>query len=177
MIRIISLCFLLNSISTFCRGQAIELRGIVIDSITSLPVAYASVGVKKLGTGTITNQEGKFLLKIPPSAAGHTVEIQMIGYKTYYFTPRQTQNIRITCKLAPAPKELNEVIVIPRDTLLQILRMAFKAIPKNYPDKPLMYNGFFREVQKLTTRCTLILPKQYSMCINRGMITTLILVR
>jgi len=78
--------FFLRLLSTLIFAQSIELKGIVIDSITSSPIAYAGVGVKSLGIGTLTNEQGKFVLKLPNSAQDQIIYIQILGYKSYSFT-------------------------------------------------------------------------------------------
>ncbi|MFT3737296.1 MAG: carboxypeptidase-like regulatory domain-containing protein [Breznakibacter sp.] len=133
--------------STSAKSQTIEIKGKVIDSANSLPIAYASVGVKALGIGTMTNQQGNFSLKLPYAGTNRQVDIRIIGYKTFSFTIG-SKNINQTFKLEPLPTELTEVVVQPKDTLLYLLRMAYKAIPKNYPCTPTSYTGFYRETQK-----------------------------
>jgi len=140
--------FFLRLLSTLIFAQSIELKGIVIDSITSLPIAYAGVGVKRLGIGTLTNEQGKFILKVPNSAQDHIINIQILGYKSYSFTFRHNNQNQFICKLSPSPIKLEEVTVVPRDTLLNLLRLAYKNISRNYPVKPQKYTGFYREVQK-----------------------------
>ncbi len=138
----------MNFVSTLIIAQNIEVRGVVIDSSTLLPIPYASVGIKNLGIGTLTNEKGRFILKVPDSEQTQIINIQIIGYKTYSLKVKSVNKSEIICKLVPSPKELKEVVVIPEDTLLTILRTAYKRISKNYPEKPLMLTGFFREVQK-----------------------------
>jgi hypothetical protein len=128
-------------------SQFIEIKGVVIDSITLQPVAYANVGVSKLGLGTITNQQGNFKLRLPANSVKLTAEIQILGYQTYTFPIVKNQQYR-TYKLVPLPTELSEAVVFPRDTLLNMLRLAYWAIPKNYPTQPIMQTGFYRAVQK-----------------------------
>jgi len=128
-------------------SQFIEIKGVVVDSVTLQPVAYANVGVSKLGLGTITNQQGSFKLRLPSGALKQTAQIQILGYQTYTFPIVKNQQSR-TYKLVPLPTELSEAVVFPRDTLLNLLRLAYWAIPKNYPTQPIMQTGFYREVQK-----------------------------
>jgi len=128
-------------------SQFIEIKGVIVDSVTLQPVAYANVGVSKLGLGTITNQQGSFKLRLPSGALKQTAQIQILGYQTYTFPIVKNQQYR-TYKLVPLPTELSEAVVFPRDTLLNLLRLAYWAIPKNYPTQPTLQTGFYREVQK-----------------------------
>lgn len=147
MLRIYITLFFTIFIKTTSLTQTIEIKGLVVDSATLSPIAYASVGIKSLGMGTITNQQGNFTLKLPSSAIKKKVEIQFLGYNTYSFFV-QSVKMQRTLKLVPSPKEIREVIVVPQDTLRNLLRLAYRAIPKNYPTEPTMYTGFYRSVQK-----------------------------
>jgi len=139
--------FILSLFTGSIYSQFIEIKGVVVDSVTIQPVAYANVGVSKLGLGTITNQQGSFKLRLPSGALKQTAQIQILGYQTYTFPIVKSQQSR-TYKLVPLPTELSEAVVFPRDTLLNLLRLAYWAIPKNYPTQPIMQTGFYREVQK-----------------------------
>lgn len=147
MLRIYIFLFFAFFIKITSLAQTFEIKGLVVDSATLSPIAYASVGIKSLGMGTITNQQGNFTLKLPSSAMKKKVEIQFLGYNTYSFLV-QSVKMQRTFKLVLSPKEIREVIVVPQDTLRNLLRLAYKAIPKNYPTVPTMYTGFYREVQK-----------------------------
>lgn len=143
----LSFIFMLSLFTGSIYSQFVEIKGIVLDSVTLRPVAYANVGVSKLGLGTITNQQGNFRLRLPVSALKQTAQIQMLGYQTCTFPIVKNQQNK-TYKLVPLPTELSEAVVFPRDTLLNLLRLAYWAIPKNYPTQPTMQTGFYREVQK-----------------------------
>lgn len=143
----LSFVFMLSLFTGSIYSQFVEIKGVVLDSITLQPVAYANIGVSKLGLGTITNQQGNFRLRLPMSALNQTAQIQILGYQTYTFPIIKSQQSR-TFKLVPLATELSEAVVFPRDTLLNMLRLAYWAIPKNYPTQPIMQTGFYREVQK-----------------------------
>ncbi len=144
--KCIAICIVLFN-TYLCFSQNIEVRGTVVDSITMTPISYASVGVKALGIGTITNQEGKFRLVLPNVEAKKEFTVNYLGYKPLTILLKNGLNV-MNCKLVPAPGEIREVIIMPEDTLRNLLRQAFRAIPKNYPTKPTSYEGFYREVQK-----------------------------
>lgn len=128
-------------------AQSFVLHGRILDSETGLPLPYATISVNQLGIGTACNQDGDWSLRIPASGANAKLSINFMGY-----TP-QVHNIAnlsetSTIKLVPSHFDLAEVVVVPRDFIFELLGKAYKAIPENYPTKPTMCDGFYRETQR-----------------------------
>lgn len=69
-------CLCCNSTST----QAQSLEGCVMLN-DSTPAAYATIYVPALGLGTITDQDGRYLLDEIPLGT-HSVEYSYLGYRT-----------------------------------------------------------------------------------------------
>ena len=77
--RILPLSFVLVLLSSQLGAQTpVTIRGVVTDE-KSAPVVGATVLVKGQTTGTATDRNGKFMLKVKP---GTTLEIRMLGYQT-----------------------------------------------------------------------------------------------
>ncbi|MDI6402243.1 TonB-dependent receptor, partial [Balneolaceae bacterium ANBcel3] len=57
------------------------IRGTVYDSETNEPVLFASVYIRDLDRGTVTHEEGDFILRNLPEG-DHTLRIQHVGYET-----------------------------------------------------------------------------------------------
>jgi hypothetical protein len=123
--------------------QTFEIYGKVIDSSTSLPIPYASVGIRKMGLGAITNSEGKFRIVLPEKTKGQSLSVSFMGYKPFRQNIDEIQ-LPFVCRLKPDTFALHEVIISP-DTLYRLLARAYRLIPRNYPDQPVSYKGFYRE--------------------------------
>jgi hypothetical protein len=65
----------------FCRGQVL-VQGLIKDSISGIPVPFASVGMQGKNIGTLSNELGKFTISIPAYAINDTLRFGSIGYKT-----------------------------------------------------------------------------------------------
>ena len=55
-------------------------KGKVLDSKTKDPLAYVDINISGTNIGTITNNEGEFLLKVPVEYLNSTIEVSLLGY-------------------------------------------------------------------------------------------------
>jgi len=88
--------------------QANTISGIVLDE-KSEPVIGASVSVPGTKQATITNLNGKFILKDFP-ANQKSIQVSYIGYQQQKVQVTGQNNL--TIKLNPSNSELNEVVVV-----------------------------------------------------------------
>ena len=88
------------------------VTGYVTDSISGEPVSYASVYVKSTGTGTRSDDDGRFVLKRP--SVSTEIVISAIGYveKTVKLTSGSSTTLQI--QMRPADYQLKEVVVRPK---------------------------------------------------------------
>lgn len=120
-----------------------QLTGQIIDKKTKEPVEYASVYIKNNNTGTVSNEDGNFVLKLPPGTLDDSVYFSCIGYKTL---PRKINDLNEYNSIALEPHffQLKEVRIQPIDPE-DILKKAKENIPNNYSSIPLMLSAFYRE--------------------------------
>ncbi|WP_438973897.1 carboxypeptidase-like regulatory domain-containing protein [Polaribacter sp.] len=73
---------------------------------------YASIGIVNKNIGTITDDNGKFILEIPSIFSNESLTISHIGYQTKQISINDILNEEfIKIKLIPKGIRLNEVIV------------------------------------------------------------------
>jgi len=130
------------------RNQSFLLRGRILDSETGQPLAYATVSVNQLGIGTASNQDGDWSLRIPATGANEKLNVCFMGYMTKTLNIANLPEVS-TIRLNPSHFDLAEVVVVPRDFIAELLTKAYKAIPENYPTKPTLCDGFYRETQRV----------------------------
>ena len=108
--RIISVFVLILMIQAKVSGQIIEGR--IIDSKTSEPLEYVSIGIINTNFGTITDTNGyfKFEAKVDELSI---VRISMIGYEPQKFTVKDLRNNKNEIKLNETTIELAEIIIKP----------------------------------------------------------------
>lgn len=89
------------------------LRGQVTDD-TSAPVAYVSIGIPGTAAGTVSDENGRFLLEIPEKAAD-SVQFYHLGFekKTLPRTVWEPADREVRVALTPAVIALREVEIRP----------------------------------------------------------------
>jgi hypothetical protein len=120
------------------------VRGTVINSETHNPVIFASVFIEGTNIGTVSNSNGKFLIKIPLKYSNKKLGFSSIGYKTNFVSAASLNKITNKVYLTPAIVPLKEVIVRHLDPV-HLLEAAVERIPENYADQPVTMTGFYRE--------------------------------
>ena len=111
------ICFFLLFETFSSAGQIIS--GVVIDKQTSLPLPYASLGIRDKGIGCIADKRGRFSLSISQASYRDSIIISNIGYEsTTILVKNFTLNELNQIKLQPKVKELEEVIVVAKQDML-----------------------------------------------------------
>jgi hypothetical protein len=127
-------------------------RGKVLDEKTGEPVVFATVRVKGMAKGVITNMDGSFRLPMQFREDEKSIVISSMGYekKEYELLKLSPKGINII-RLKPGVFSLTEAIVKGKKrrklSATQIVRRAIKAIPKNYPVREFAAIGYYRDYQ------------------------------
>jgi hypothetical protein len=131
-------------------AQSLTISAKVRDSETGEPLGYASVGIKGQPVGTISNGQGEFDFHFPLELRNETLVISMLGYKNFE-APVWTllDNPDQVLTLQKSEIVLQEIVVSDTLTGGDILRIALSRVEQNYPMKPFMLDGFYRDVKKV----------------------------
>jgi len=142
-------CFLLSIAPFVAMGQDITVSATVVDKETNEPLGYASVGLKSVAIGTISNAEGEFDFHMPAEYRNEVLVISMLGYKNFEAPVWSLVGETQVIKMEKSPIILEEFVV--SDTLngQDILDIALSRIEQNYPMKPFLLDGFYRDVKKV----------------------------
>lgn len=131
------------------QGQDITVSATILDRETSEPLGYASVGLKAVAIGTISNANGEFDFHMPSEYRNEVMVISMLGYKNFeapvWSLIGQSQVIR----MEKSPIVLEEIVVSDTLTGQDILEIALSRIGQNYPMQPFLLDGFYRDVKKV----------------------------
>ena len=138
--RIIAFLLILFTTSTF--AQTI-ITGKVSDQ-TNQTLPGSSIYIKGSYIGTVSNSQGYFKMKVPKTYQSGKLCISSIGYQTKEISLKKLIT-PLLVKLQKDTAQLNEVLVMPKDTLLALLRRAYGKIKDNYPDIDTRMKGFYRE--------------------------------
>lgn len=144
------ICVLLFSISTLKAQDTsgyITVSGIVKDQKTKKALEYVNVSVPGTSIGTISNEDGRFSIKVSDSLEVNRLEFSRMGYYNKQIPVDGKDIISTTIFLSINAKELSEVIIRSNDPVL-IVEEALKKISDNYSSKTNMLTGFYRETIK-----------------------------
>ncbi len=120
------ICFLIFFQTSSSVAQTFS--GIVTDKKTSLPLPYASLGVKGKSIGGIADKTGQFIINISQANDKDSITISYIGYESTTIlikdlAPNNTNLIR----LKPKAIELEEVIVVAKLNLVVLGNSTFNS--------------------------------------------------
>ena len=126
----------------------VEFKGLVMDSKTKSPLVYADLSVNGTNISTITNTEGKFLLKVPKNYLDKKVTISFLGYHKQQiplldFKARNTKillNVLVT--------KLTQVNVNNFKDAETLVRETLKRRGENYYSNQAIMTAFYRETIK-----------------------------
>ena len=126
-----------------------SISGVVRDARTRRVVEYVNVSAKGTNVGTITNEDGEFVLKLYASLPVSEIELSRIGYVNAKIAVSRNMAPNQTFYITAQSIELSEVEVFgwkyPRD----LVELALDKVSTNYSMKPILLTGFYREtVQK-----------------------------
>jgi hypothetical protein len=141
------ICYLFLSFIVLCKNSAQQIvcvSGVVTDSKTKQPLPFASVEISGTHLGTITGNTGKFKIYIPDSLMNEKIKISYIGYNSFESQVKKILGSEQQIGLLNAVKMLDEVIVYPLPPE-KIIQKVIANIEKNYPNKPFISEGFYRE--------------------------------
>jgi len=122
----------------------ISIRGIVINSETHSPIVFASIFIEGTKIGTVSNSNGKFLIKVPLKYKNKKLGFSSIGFNPNYIPVSQLNKTSNKVYVKPAIVPLKEVVIRHLNPV-HLLSSAVDRIPENYSDKPVMMTGFYRE--------------------------------
>jgi hypothetical protein len=124
-----------------------EVKGVIHDHVSEHPLPFAQIGVKNFTLGTVSNEEGRFVIRIPYDRLEDTLMIRYLGYETILIPVTKMASGEANIKLRPATYQLAEVEVVGY-TPQEVIRQAVTHIPVNYGKDSVILTAFVR-VQKM----------------------------
>lgn len=122
-----------------------QIKGTITDADTDEPLARCNIYIKGKDFGTVSNNAGEFVLKVPKEHQDGILVISSIGYQNFEKPILELPKGRIDVKLKQAAVILDEVIIPDVDA---IIIAALNKKEQNYPDDYNVMTSFYREVVK-----------------------------
>ena len=122
------------------------LTGKIIDKKKREPISYASVSLFNKPVGTISNNDGDFLLKIHPDDIYDTLIISCMGYAQLITQANEIldEDVILMEPVSVKIKEVKVTAITPK----QLLDNVRKNIFENYCNDPKLMTAFYRETLK-----------------------------
>jgi hypothetical protein len=148
MKRILPAIFLLISPTLF--AQQIFVKGTIADAETGEGVSFAHIGICGKSVGTVANENGFFEFRIPDEVMEDTLCATAIGYETFNYAVADLKGkSNFDIKLKPQTSYLNDILIKDeRITGKRVIAKAISRIRKNYPNKPFLLEGYYRDYLK-----------------------------
>ncbi len=151
-LKMLFLCltFILGGMFAYADGSLKSISGIAKDRSTKKKLENVSISIPGTNIATVTNEDGKFLIKLPDNIEMPSLKADLIGYATSYLSAEEIakSDKEITIMLSPLSNTLKEVTVYggqPRP----LIENAMEKIPQNYSDSSSLFTAFYREtIQK-----------------------------
>jgi len=133
------------------RLNYIPAKAVVRDAQTKEPVPYVSVSIAETDIGTVTNQSGEFMLKIPLSDSTQNLHISHVGYNQQIIPIElflnNTVDIYLQTKIVPL-----EGVIVGIVNPQKIVREMLNNRTRNNQTEPVYFTSFYREgVEKKNT--------------------------
>lgn len=143
------LFILIVSLPVVGRSQNLTISARIQDKETGEALGFASVGVKGVAIGTISNEQGEFDFHVPSEHRNDILVVSMLGYKSYEAPIWTLVGNAALILLEKSSIELQEIVVSDTLTGGDILGIALSRIEQNYPMEPFLMDGFYRDVKKV----------------------------
>ena len=128
--------------------NTVQYRGKIIDSDSHEPLVFATLTIEGTNIATVSNSEGRFLLKVPKDMqVSTTIMVSYLGYKNKMIMLSDLKPDRNKIELDLVSISLSEVNVAPKDAH-QIIREVIYNKRDNYMQEPLRMTAFYRETIK-----------------------------
>jgi len=119
-------------------------HGKLVDKLNNQPVVYADITVPGENTSSVSNSQGRFVIKISRKSTAQFIHISHLGYKTAIIPVSNLTHRHYLIRIEPVAVALNQVYVRP-GPVEDILKKVLKNIVQNYPVVANEMTGFYRE--------------------------------
>ncbi|GGK24987.1 hypothetical protein GCM10007962_19060 [Yeosuana aromativorans] len=129
-----------------------EFKGIVLDSKTRTPLAYADININGTHIGTITNNEGEFLLKVPIVYMDKNIVVSILGYEKKEINISELKKDNNKILLDVSLTELSSINVYGAKNAEALVRATLNRKNENYYNEHAVMTAFYRETIKKRNR-------------------------
>jgi hypothetical protein len=121
-----------------------DISGIITDDETNEPLPFATIGILSKGKGTVSNNNGEFVLKITRDCINDSLSVSYVGYFIRKIPVKEAIGNNFYITMTREYISIPEIIIrnqIPQE----IVRKAYNSIQRNYGITPVEMTAFYRE--------------------------------
>jgi hypothetical protein len=108
-------------------------------------IAYVNVSVVGTNVGTISNEDGEFVLKLNNGLSTPEIELSAVGYYNSRIEVSKDHEPNQAFYMNPRSVELGEVEVLSWEDPRELIAAALEKVAINYSLTPNLMTGFYRE--------------------------------
>ena len=151
MKNILLLLLWFYSFHILAQNQLPQFSGKIIDKTNGEELPFATIqAITYAGFGSVSNSQGEFSFSGKETWSDTLdVRVSYLGYESAVFT--LIAGLYQELALNESVKELREIIILPDDFVLDVLREVINRIPSNYPDR-------HERIQAVTVEQTFLKP-------------------
>lgn len=120
------------------------ISGVVRDQATRRVIPFVDVSVPGTNIGTVTNQDGYFLLKVGKDVVFSEVLLSCMGYVGVRIPVNKSDHLNGQYYLTPGHNTLDAAVVEGWDAQ-RLVEESVRRIKVNYTTSPTLLTGFYRE--------------------------------
>lgn len=129
-----------------------EYKGIVVDSNSKVPLAFATLSIAETNISTVTNSDGQFSLKVPKKLENNNITVSFLGYKVKQIPLSSLNGDDITILLEEVALQLSEVTISAPKDAVSLVKAVLDKKAEHYLDEETRMTAFYRETIKKRRR-------------------------
>lgn len=127
--------------------EYITISGVVKGARNIKALENVHLSLPNSHVGTVTNEDGEFVLKISKALNAKVLIVSHIGYLNSQIVLTAKDMLDLQIRIKPHSRMLEEML-IHGYSADELIKAAIEKIPINYTELPTMLSGFYRETAK-----------------------------
>jgi hypothetical protein len=146
---LLGLLFVIPTLQAQNEEDFFTIGGLVRNAKSKKPVEQVNVSAAGTNIGTVTNENGEFVLKISKDLDVREIELSCIGYFNATYHVDRSNRLGQSFFIEPRAVALQEIEVLSWKNPADLVEEAVRRIGKNYSLSPNLLTCFYREtIQK-----------------------------
>jgi len=126
-----------------------SINGVVKDARSRKGIGGVNVSAKGTNIGTVTNEDGEFVIKLVEPVTVREIELSCVGYINVKFAISKDMDQNQTFLITPQSFLLSEIEIFSWKNPRDLVELAIGKVEQNYSARPNLMTGFYREtIQK-----------------------------